>query len=212
MRPGTKKMSEDLTTEVKIREAAKRVFMAKGFDGCSTREIAKEAGMNVALVNYYFRSKGQLFQLIFRAALEDFMLSMTEVFSTDGLSLEDKLRIFIEREFDFLANHPELPGFVIMEMSRCDGDPQANLDWMHEQVVSTGIFQEVAKAQEEGILREIDLCSIALILLSNCHYPFLGKNIIQSALQVSEEVYNQQLVQHKKIVSEMIINYLFIRK
>ena len=79
--PNSIKMSQDLSTELKIKEAAKRVFMAKGFDGCSTREIAKEAGMNVALVNYYFRSKGQLFKLIFQAALEDFMLAMIDVFS-----------------------------------------------------------------------------------------------------------------------------------
>ncbi len=50
-------MSKELSTEEKIREAAKNVFIAKGFDGCTSREIAKAAGMNVALVNYYFCSK-----------------------------------------------------------------------------------------------------------------------------------------------------------
>lgn len=205
-------MSEDLSTEVKIREAAKRVFIAKGFDGCSIREIAKEAGMNVALVNYYFRSKGQLFQLIFRAALEDFMLSMTEVFGTEGIALEDKMRIFIDREFEFLTRHPELPGFIIMEMSRTDNEPRMNMDWMHDQVASTGIFQEVVKAQEEGTMRKIDLCNVALILLSNCHYPYLGKNIVQSVMCVPEEQYDEKLVQHKQLVTDMILNYLFIRK
>ena len=54
-------MSKDISTEAKIKEAAKRVFTNKGFSGCSSREIANEAGMNVALVNYYFTSKEQLF-------------------------------------------------------------------------------------------------------------------------------------------------------
>ena len=93
-------MKKDTTTEEKIKEAARTVFLTKGFEGCSSREIAKAAGMNVALVNYYFRSKSQLFQLIFKAAMEDFMESMIYVFNTDQ-PLEDKMRIFIEREYDF---------------------------------------------------------------------------------------------------------------
>jgi len=204
-------MSQDLSTELKIKEAAKRVFMAKGFDGCSTREIAKEAGMNVALVNYYFRSKGQLFQLIFKAALEDFMLSMVDVFSTD-LSLESKMRIFIEREYDFLTKHPEMPGFIIGEMSRADGCGAGNMYWMKDKIDETGIFSDILKAQEAGEIRKMDLLSIALILMSNCHFPFLGKPFVQNALLVSDEHYEQQLVLHKQYVTEMMINYLFIKK
>lgn len=204
-------MSQDLSTELKIKEAAKRVFMAKGFDGCSTREIAKEAGMNVALVNYYFRSKGQLFQLIFRAALEDFMLSMVDVFSTD-LSLESKMRIFIEREYDFLTKHPEMPGFIIGEMSRADGCGAGNMYWMKDKIEETGIFKDIQKAQDAGEIRKMDLLSIALILMSNCHFPFLGKPFVQNALHVSDEHYEQQLVLHKQYVTEMMINYLFIKK
>jgi TetR/AcrR family transcriptional regulator len=209
--PNSIKMSQDLSTELKIKEAAKRVFMAKGFDGCSTREIAKEAGMNVALVNYYFRSKGQLFQLIFKAALEDFMLSMIDVFSTD-LSLESKMRIFIEREYDFLTKHPEMPGFIIGEISRAEGCGVENITWMKDKIDETGVFQDVLKAQEEGHVRKMDLLSIALILISNCHFPFLGKPFVQSALLVSDEHYEQQLVLHKQYVTEMMINYLFIKK
>jgi len=209
--PNSIKMSQDLSTELKIKEAAKRVFMAKGFDGCSTREIAKEAGMNVALVNYYFRSKGQLFQLIFKAALEDFMLSMIDVFSTD-LSLESKMRIFIEREYDFLTKHPEMPGFIIGEMGRVEGCGGENISWMKDKMDETGVFQDILKAQEEGHVRKMDLLSIALILMSNCHFPFLGKPFVQNALHVSDEHYEQQLVLHKQYVTEMMINYLFITK
>ena len=52
-------MKKDITTEQKIKDAARKVFMTKGFSGCTTREIAKSVGINVALLNYYFRSKGK---------------------------------------------------------------------------------------------------------------------------------------------------------
>lgn len=199
--------SRDISTEEKIRDAARRVFITKGFDGCSSREIAKEAGMNVALVNYYFRSKGQLFKLIFHAALEDFLLSMLEVFSTN-LSLEIKMRIFIEREYDFLMVHPELPGFIINELSRGDGITFEQLD-IHQRVAATGVFQEMFKAQEEGKMRKVDLISVTLLLLSNCQFPFLAKSLVKGVHKLSDEQYDQQLVVHKQYVTEMLTNYLF---
>ena len=91
-------MKKDTPTEEKIKEAAKTVFLAKGFEGCTSREIANAAGMNVALVNYYFRSKSQLFKLIFQSAVEDFMLSMVHVLKTEQ-TLEEKIRFFIEKEY-----------------------------------------------------------------------------------------------------------------
>lgn len=200
-------MDNDLSTEAKIREAARRVFIAKGFDGCSSREIAMEAGMNVALVNYYFRSKGQLFQLIFQAALEDFLLSMLDVFSTD-LSLENKTRIFIEREYDFLTKHPELPGFIIYELGRSEGCSWDKMD-IHERILETGIFEECLKAQEEGKMRNIDLVSITILLMSNCQFPFLGRPLVQGVHKMTDSQYDNQLVLHKQFVTEMLINYLF---
>ena len=61
------------SSEDKIKDAAKRVFILKGFSGCTSREIARESGMNVALVNYYFRSKDKLFQIILQAVLFSYL-------------------------------------------------------------------------------------------------------------------------------------------
>ena len=146
-------MKKDTTTEEKIKEAARTVFLTKGFEGCSSREIAKAAGMNVALVNYYFRSKSQLFQLIFKAAMEDFMESMIYVFSTDQ-PLEDKMRIFIEREFDFLAKHPELPNFIINEMNREEACSSNEHSEILEKIAETGIFNDCQKALGSDYLKE----------------------------------------------------------
>ena len=88
-------MEKDLSAEVKILEAARHIFVEKGFNGCSSREIAKEAGMNVALVNYYFKSKENLFQLVVSSIMKEFAHSIFEVFKSD-LSLEQKTRILIE--------------------------------------------------------------------------------------------------------------------
>lgn len=203
-------MSKELSTEEKIREAAKNVFIAKGFDGCTSREIAKAAGMNVALVNYYFCSKKQLFKLVFEAALEDFMLSTVEVFKKD-LSLESKMRIFIEREFEFLILHPDIPRFILSELSRgdkCEFDHAGILD----KIAETGVFEELQDAQEKGVIRKVDLTNLMLLIMSNCHYPFMAKPLMKYLNGLSEEEYQERLMLQKQYITEMLIGYLFIPK
>lgn len=204
-------MKKDSTAELKIKEAAKRVFIAKGFDGCSSREIAKEAGMNVALVNYYFCSKGKLFELIFQSVMEDFMVSMLDVFVTD-LSLESKIKIFIEREFEFLTKHPEIPGFIINELTRKGGMRDMDPMGIIEKINDTGIFKACQEAQEKGEMKRIDIVSMTILIAGNCQFPFMAQPLMQQIHSITDEQYQQQLVIHKQYVTEMIINFLFPKK
>ncbi len=205
-------MSKDTSTEQKIKDAARRVFMSKGFSGCTSREIAKEAGINVALVNYYFRSKSQLFQLVCHAVMEDFMVSMVDVFALD-LSLEQKIRIFIEREYEFLSKHPEIPNFIFNEMTREGGfDHEFDHSYIMQKIDETGVFRESLEAQEKGLMRKVDLVSLTVLIMSNCQFPIMARKLIQGIHQLTPEQYDQQLVLHKQYVTEMIINYLFNSK
>lgn len=200
-------MPKDSQAEEKIKAAAKRVFVSKGFSGCTSREIAKEAGTNVALVNYYFRSKNQLFLLIYQSVTEDFLLSMVDVFSAD-LSLKEKVSHLIDREFDFLGKHPEIPMFVINEMSRNKNagiEPQVILS----KLGTTGIFHETIEAQDKGIMRKIDLVSIIMLVMANCQHPFMARLLNQQLNGLSDEQYDLQLIKHKEVVKEMLLNYLF---
>jgi AcrR family transcriptional regulator len=200
-------MPKDKQAEEKIKAAAKRVFVSKGFSGCTSREIAKEAGTNVALVNYYFRSKNQLFLLIYQSVTEDFFLSMVDVFSSN-LSLKDKVSELIEREFEFLGRHPEIPVFVINEMERNKNagiEPHVILS----KLSTTGIFQEAIEAQEKGVMRKVDLVSIIMLIMSNCQHPFMARLLNQQMNGLSDEQYIQQLSTHKEVVKEMLLHYLF---
>jgi TetR/AcrR family transcriptional regulator len=202
-----KKMKKDLSTEQKIKDAARKVFMTKGFSGCTTREIAKSVGINVALLNYYFRSKGKLFELILEAALSDFIEAMVEVFSMD-LSLEDKTRMLIDKEFEFLRKHPELPLFIhagLNQESDNDFDQSNFLGRLHQ----TGIFEQCEKAQEEGKMRKVNMINVTLLFMSNCHFPIMSKKLICGIYQMNESQHEERLNEHQEIVKEMLINYLF---
>jgi TetR/AcrR family transcriptional regulator len=200
-------MKKDVSTEQKIKAAAKTVFLNKGFAGCSSREIAEAAGMNVALVNYYFRSKSQLFSLIFAAAMEDFMSSMIPVFHSEE-PLENKVRILINREYEFLLSHPDLPTFIINELNR---SAESNLDHsdLMRKINESGIFNECSLAQERGEMRKIDPIGLTLLIMSNCQFPVVARRLIQNIHSMNDQDYLAYLNQHKTTVTEMLISYLF---
>ncbi len=200
-------MERDLSTETKIKEAAIRIFTAKGFNGCTSREIAKEAGINVALLNYYFKSKGQLFDIVIASVLNDFTFSLIDVLKSN-MSLVNKARILIEKEYDFLSKHPEIPSFIINELGKKDKNYFECLD-IADEFLQTKIFQEVIEAQASGEMRKVDLVSLMLLIMSNCHFPFMAKPMIKTIHSLEDDQYNEHLMVHKQYVTEMLINYLF---
>ncbi len=201
------KMKRDLSTEEKIKAAAKKVFMTKGFDGCSVRDIAKEVGSNVSLLNYYFRSKEKLFELIFEGAMSDFLQSMIAVFSSN-LSLKEKTSLLIEKEFEFFMEHPELPMFILQAIHQSKGD-QPMPSHFFEPIAKTGIFEQLVLAQSKGEMRQISIRNITILLMSNVHYPFMSKKLTQQFHGIDEATLQQDLLAHQAFVKEMIIEYLF---
>ena len=76
--------------EQTILEVAERLFLEKGFAMTSTTEIAKEVGCNQALVHYYFRTKDNLFNVIFEQKFKDFFHGLFEIRNLGNLSFPDK--------------------------------------------------------------------------------------------------------------------------
>ena len=85
---------KDKSAEEKILKAARKVFVAKGFEGARMQEIANEAGINKALLHYYFRSKARLFEAIFDEAMSKFVPKIFETFTSDKKFLK-KIEIFV---------------------------------------------------------------------------------------------------------------------
>jgi len=203
--PRNAKMNQ--SAEEKIKNAALRVFIQKGSANCTSREIAREAGMNVALVNYYFRSKSKLFAIIFESVMQDFLKSMVQVFSSE-LPIREKIRILIEREFEFLGQHPDIPNFVLNELAR---NPEAIEGFIPvlNMVNKSGVFDEARKLQALGEMRQMDIVQITLLIMSNCQYPFMAQPLMKVIHGVSNETYKEHLNAHKTHAVNMVLGYLF---
>ena len=111
------KKTKDENTEVQILDAAKSVFQSKGMDGARMQEIADKAGINKAMLHYYYRSKQLLFEAVFTNAFSLLAPQLNTILNDDS-TIEEKVKNFTSNYIEFIIKHPYLPNFVIQELNR----------------------------------------------------------------------------------------------
>ncbi|WP_332368650.1 TetR/AcrR family transcriptional regulator [Spirosoma telluris] len=196
------------STEEKIKEAARKVFLEKGFSGATTRDISNEAGLNCALMNYYFRSKEKLFAVVFEEMLHLFFQGMTTVLNKP-ISLKEKIVELIEHDFQTFKRNPSLCIFILNELHR-DPDHLVNVIQGAKTQAALLFEQQLKEAINQGIVRPVRMQHVLSLLLANTQFIFLGKGITMNTWQMNNDTFNAYAEEHKQLVTQMIINFLFI--
>jgi TetR/AcrR family transcriptional regulator len=195
---------KELSTEQAILEAAKNIFIRKGMEGARMQEIADEAGINKALLHYYFRSKDKLFEAIFSEAILNLVPNIMEMMKSD-LPLFTKIEIFTVNYIDTFTENPFIPGFILHELSR---DPSKIVNMVKNAGINPQPFFN--QVDEEIKLRNIipvDPYHLIVNMLSMCIFPFVATPILKNILfQKDPEAFRQFIHQRKKEVPEFIIN------
>jgi len=200
--------SKEKPTEELILDAAMKVFTRKGFAAARTEEIAKEAGINRALLHYYYRDKQTMFNLIFESRFKEFFKGLFVIFEADNISLFDKISRMVEHEINTLTKHPDLARFIITEIAQ---HPELLIEYGKKLGVNPRLFIEgfenqVSKEVSAGIIKPIEGKQLLMNIMSLCIYPFVAKPIIQTMMTVDEATFYQMTEQRKKEVSEFIIS------
>jgi hypothetical protein len=140
--------------------------------------------------------------------MEESLSTMIAEFGSD-LPLREKMRIFIKNEYAFLKKHPEIPFFILNEMNREDGFV-LDTKVIMTKISETGIFEEMMQAQKDGTMREISLVGIITLIMSNCQFPFMARNLMCQLLDINKENYTQNLEEHEQYITDMLLDYFFI--
>ncbi len=194
----------DKNTEQKILDAARKVFTQHGFAAARMDDIATEAGINRALLHYYFRSKQKLFDVIFEENLTRFYRSFIEILSAP-LDLESKISNLISAEIDMLLENRDLPLFIISEASR---NPEMMVEKMTHLPVKQFVMQFSHVIHEEinkGNIKPINPIHILMHIMSLCIFPFVGRPVFTAITGTTSEQFNLLMEDRKKIITESVI-------
>lgn len=202
-------MDKTQNTEDKIVEAAKTVFIRKGMDGARMQEIATEAGINKALLHYYFRTKAKLFEKIFTLVFKD-IFAVLQMAVLKELSFEQFLERFITEYITLLKRKPYIPQFVIHEINR---NPERIVDQMkNTQFDKQILFDLINKAAADKIIRPIPPVHLITNILALCLFPFVAKPIITGfALDGDKEKYKAYIDERPQQVVEFVKSAIFLK-
>ncbi|GGH44108.1 putative HTH-type transcriptional regulator YttP [compost metagenome] len=195
-------------SEDKIREAAKRVFLKKGFDGTTSRDIAKEADMNIALTNYYFRSKEKLFLEIFKDVLEEYFQNMLAILNKD-IDIKTKISEIIDNDFEMMKKEPDLIIFIMNEIHK---SPQRLFPDMSifRQVRETYFKKQLEEGAANGTLRPMQLENILPLIKCGVEFIFMGKEIHKELFVMTDPDFEKYAEEQKEHIKAMVCNYLVI--
>jgi TetR/AcrR family transcriptional regulator len=198
----------DVNTEQRILAAAKKTFLQKGMNGARMQEIADTAGINKALLHYYFRNKEQLFRAVFQTTIGEMLPQLFGIL-TEEAPLEVKVYQLADKYIDFLTENKQLPLFVLSEIQRDPDQLFANLD-----IGSIAPFDSLQKQLDEevaaGNIIPISAKEFVMNFISMAVFPFIARPMIQKVMNMPSEAFEQMMEKRKKQLPAFFMNALRI--
>lgn len=193
---------KELTTEEKIIDAARKLFTQKGFAATKTRDIAEEAGINLALLNYYFRSKQNLFQIIIEEKFDQLFGAINPILSNSEISLEEKIETLVTNYTNMLLGNDDLPLFVLSEIKT--NEFLIKRVRQNAEILSNPVIEKQLKERgftTTGFNFIMNVMSLTL-------FPFMSKPLFVTSGLIKEEEFVHFITERKKDIPTWVMNTL----
>jgi AcrR family transcriptional regulator len=187
----------ELSTEDKIKEAAKAVFTHKGFAATTVRDIAAEADINLSLVNYYFRSKEKLFELIMTETIQQLFDHIQPVVNDDATTLGEKIEKLVGHYIDMICQNPDFPLFMVNEvMSASIQSPMVN---NIKNIQSSVFAKQVHALRAEGKF-DFEPVHVMMNMMGMIVFPFMSKNVVINSGSMNNDEFLRTMADRKRLI------------
>lgn len=191
---------KDDTYEV-IINTAKHLFFTEGKFNATTQEIADAAGVNRTLINYYFRSRNTLIDLVFRAAKAE-EEKQQEIIALSDLPLREKLEQFLDIFFKTARKYPYMEMYMVTHINQFD--LSAYKDKEHFQKVMPKIFKQIESEMDKGNIQKMEPVQFLLNFISLVSFPISMRPLLQQGLELTNEEYDRILTDRKEVILKTI--------
>lgn len=191
-------------TEEQIKQHAKELFFSKGVLNASTQEIADFAGVNRTLVNYYFRSKKNLFHVVYTEIINEMRRNYAKIYIAE-IPFREKVEALIDFTTEFRENYPFLEIFNMQETSKLNNQMETVLQ--PTSMMETGVFlKEIETEMKKGTIPVYEPVNFLINLISLISFPIVMRPIFKEIFCVSTEEQYQKIYNQRK---EMVMTILF---
>ncbi len=193
------KQTKDIETEVLIRKTAKQLFFGEGKFNATTQEIADAAGVNRTLINYYFRSRDNLFNQIFEDAVKREEQLREKVLFSD-LPFKEKIEMYIDDSLLQAKEYPYLETYIVSRIN--DGCfYKEEEEW---EKFMQRFFKEFEVEMKKGTIEKMEPIQFILNIASLVSFPVAVRPLFQSTMRISDKEYDRILSERKEIIMKML--------
>lgn len=191
---------EDVTYEL-IINTAKNLFFKEGKFNATTQEIADAAGVNRTLINYYFRSRNALFDLVFEEGKKEDERRQKMIVMSD-LPVREKLELFIDYFLVQAKTYPYREVYMLTQMTKGEGcvyDKKEHIKDMTEK-----FYVELEREMEKGTIQKMKPIQFMLNFISMLIFPVAMRPFLQNNFELNEKEYEKILSDRKEIILQTI--------
>lgn len=186
-------------TEKLIMDTAMKVFFAEGRFNATTQEIADAAGVNRTLINYYFRSRNNLFDIVFENAQKQ-ENELTEAIVFSDLPLKEKISRHLDIYFEQAKKYPYLEIYMVTQVNQ--GNCFKDKDTMGR--VLDKFYLEIALEMEKGNVAKMRPEQFVLNFVSLMVFPVSMRPLLEETMGISKEAYEKLLEERKEIILQTL--------
>jgi AcrR family transcriptional regulator len=207
-------MPKDRDTEARILAAARTVFIRRGTSGARLQEIAAEAGVNQALVHYYFGSKDELAERVFIEAAQQLMPAFAPN-PVPGMVLEDLITAFVQGYIDAVRQAPFIPGYIIAEATqhpeRLETLMRAAIGTVPREIAARTfavIDRMIAERVAQGTMRAMNVQQLLVNVMALSVFPFVARPMLSAAFGLDDPAFQRFLDERREDLPRFILNAL----
>jgi AcrR family transcriptional regulator len=194
-------------TEYQILKAAREIFIAKGLDGARMQEIADHAGINKALLHYYFRSKEKLFEAVFSEVASNLFPALQQALVAE-VGIREKISLLVKIYLKGLSENPFIPAFVINTLNT---DPDRFLKYIKRAEINPLMLQyQIDEEVAKGLIRPVRAEHLVVNIIAMCIFPFVARPIVQNVFNMSDDEYRSYLNSRETEIVDFVLKSLAV--
>lgn len=188
---------KDQTQEL-IKETTKNLFFVKGKFDATTQEIADAAGVNRTLINYYFRSRDNLVQIIFDEA-QKVEKEKSEIIMNSDLPFKEKMSQFIEGSLSTSLQYPYLETYIVSQINKGNCH--------HKEIEEdelNKLYKDIETEMELGNIEKMAPVQFLLNMISLLVFPSAVRPLLMENLIITDEEFDKIISERKEIILNML--------
>ena len=201
--------------QLQIIGTAEKLFAARGFDGTSVRDIAEEAGVNIAMISYYFGSKEKLMQALFKERTEHVKLKVESLLKEENLSPLEKVFVLADDYINRIAQKQPFHKIMVYEQMRETNTPVTTLISELKKENAEYIAKLIKDGQKRGVFKkDIDVQMLINILVGTVTQTFMNQtyyknyhNLETLSDEALQERLKKKLSNHIKTIFKALLSY-----